>query len=279
MPEVEDEPVPVLPYVSPTRTSPPQIPTQQGEPPVTSAMNRGPSAESRHSTTSVPAIPPSVSPDPLKAGTPFGGAVVGNYPGGPTMPSTSSPAPFPPTGTSSPGLPGHPWAPPQNPPPPSLSTTSPFPGQPPQRQSPPTAFPPSFPNSSSPPPTQFSRPVPPPRPTSQTPSNYYTQSPVVPPSNYAPGQPSAAPSNYAPGQPSAPPLPSNYYAPQHALQPVQHTQTPSYFPPQPQVVVDDEAIAKAQKHARWAISALNYEDIDTAVKELKNALNTLGVRS
>jgi vacuolar protein sorting-associated protein VTA1 len=68
---------------------------------------------------------------------------------------------------------------------------------------------------------------------------------------------------------------------------MQHAQTPSYFPPQPpqqpqpqpQVMVDDEAIAKAQKHAKWAISALNYEDIDTAVKELKNALNTLGVRS
>jgi vacuolar protein sorting-associated protein VTA1 len=66
---------------------------------------------------------------------------------------------------------------------------------------------------------------------------------------------------------------------------MQHAQTPSHFPPQPpppqpqQQVVDDEAIAKAQKHARWAISALNYEDIDTAVKELKNALNTLGVGS
>jgi vacuolar protein sorting-associated protein VTA1 len=53
----------------------------------------------------------------------------------------------------------------------------------------------------------------------------------------------------------------------------------SYFPPQTQVIVDDEAIAKAQKHARWAISALNFEDVETAVKELKNALNTLGVRN
>jgi vacuolar protein sorting-associated protein VTA1 len=44
------------------------------------------------------------------------------------------------------------------------------------------------------------------------------------------------------------------------------------------VVVDDEAIAKAQKHARWAISALNYEDIETAVKELREALGTLGVK-
>jgi vacuolar protein sorting-associated protein VTA1 len=36
------------------------------------------------------------------------------------------------------------------------------------------------------------------------------------------------------------------------------------------------AIAKAQKHARWAISALNFEDADTAVKELRAALKTLG---
>jgi vacuolar protein sorting-associated protein VTA1 len=39
---------------------------------------------------------------------------------------------------------------------------------------------------------------------------------------------------------------------------------------------DDVAIAKAQKHARWAISALNFEDADTAVKELRAALETLG---
>jgi vacuolar protein sorting-associated protein VTA1 len=39
---------------------------------------------------------------------------------------------------------------------------------------------------------------------------------------------------------------------------------------------DDVAVAKAQKHARWAISALNFEDADTAVKELKAALQTLG---
>ncbi|MCJ1334795.1 hypothetical protein MMC09_000060 [Bachmanniomyces sp. S44760] len=40
--------------------------------------------------------------------------------------------------------------------------------------------------------------------------------------------------------------------------------------------VDEEAIMKAQKHARWAISALNFEDVNTAVKELRGALQTLG---
>jgi vacuolar protein sorting-associated protein VTA1 len=32
----------------------------------------------------------------------------------------------------------------------------------------------------------------------------------------------------------------------------------------------------AQKHARWAISALNFEDVNTAVKELRLALQNLG---
>lgn len=40
--------------------------------------------------------------------------------------------------------------------------------------------------------------------------------------------------------------------------------------------LDEEAIAEAQKHARWAISALNFEDTDTAIKELREALRTLG---
>nr|POF19988.1 vacuolar protein sorting-associated protein vta1 like [Quercus suber] len=39
---------------------------------------------------------------------------------------------------------------------------------------------------------------------------------------------------------------------------------------------DDEAVAAAQKHAKWAISALNFEDVNTAVKELKIALAALG---
>ena len=41
-------------------------------------------------------------------------------------------------------------------------------------------------------------------------------------------------------------------------------------------LTDEEKIMKAQKHARWAISALNFEDVATAVKELKGALQTLG---
>ncbi|KAI9040086.1 uncharacterized protein KD926_008649 [Aspergillus affinis] len=41
--------------------------------------------------------------------------------------------------------------------------------------------------------------------------------------------------------------------------------------------VDDNAIAQAQKHARWAVSALTFDDVNTAIKELKNSLKQLGV--
>lgn len=41
------------------------------------------------------------------------------------------------------------------------------------------------------------------------------------------------------------------------------------------IVDKNEAISKVQKHAKFAISALNYEDIETAEKELLNGLNLL----
>lgn len=45
--------------------------------------------------------------------------------------------------------------------------------------------------------------------------------------------------------------------------------------PEPSTL-DSETIGKAQKHSRFAISALNYEDIETAKKELRLALQLLG---
>lgn len=39
---------------------------------------------------------------------------------------------------------------------------------------------------------------------------------------------------------------------------------------------DDAAMSQAQKHAKWAISALNFEDVPTAIRELRRALETLG---
>lgn len=39
---------------------------------------------------------------------------------------------------------------------------------------------------------------------------------------------------------------------------------------------DEVSVAAAQKHAKFAISALNFEDVNTAVKELREALEALG---
>ncbi|KAK9464275.1 Vta1 like-domain-containing protein [Lipomyces arxii] len=44
-----------------------------------------------------------------------------------------------------------------------------------------------------------------------------------------------------------------------------------------QIVDDAERISTVKKHARFAISALDYDDTDTAIKELKTALALLGV--
>ncbi|KAJ6101909.1 Vacuolar protein sorting-associate Vta1 N-terminal [Penicillium sp. IBT 16267x] len=63
------------------------------------------------------------------------------------------------------------------------------------------------------------------------------------------------------------------------------TGPPSFTPPvapapaassQPSHTVDDNAITLAQKHARWAVSALTFDDVHTAIKELKNSLKYLG---
>lgn len=50
----------------------------------------------------------------------------------------------------------------------------------------------------------------------------------------------------------------------------------SQINPRDQPITDDISIAEAQKHARWAISALNFEDTETAIKELREALKILG---
>jgi len=91
-----------------------------------------------------------------------------------------------------------------------------------------------------------------------------------------------------PGQYHNQQLPAPLHQPNIPMQPLprQHQPISSSAParpPAPQSVddlanytTDEEAILKAQKHARWAISALNFEDVKTAVKELKGALESLG---
>ncbi|OBT38801.1 hypothetical protein VE00_10636 [Pseudogymnoascus sp. WSF 3629] len=100
--------------------------------------------------------------------------------------------------------------------------------------------------------------------TDQNIDSYYAQSPPQPP---APAQAKAA---Y-----DAPPV-STIAAPVGStLPPRPVTSAPR---PQAAVVLDDVAVAKAQKHARWAISALNFEDSETAIRELRAALETLGAQ-
>ena len=87
------------------------------------------------------------------------------------------------------------------------------------------------------------------------------------------------PDPYAPPvpTPSQPTVPTAYMPPPAA------SSQPAYVPASQSVtnsnvIIDEEAILKAQKHARWAISALNFEDVPTAVKEFQLALQTLGAR-
>ncbi|PHH75708.1 hypothetical protein CDD80_2165 [Ophiocordyceps camponoti-rufipedis] len=63
-----------------------------------------------------------------------------------------------------------------------------------------------------------------------------------------------------------------------------HAASPVFAPPPPQGVsavplastTSQRDINEAQRHAKWAISALNFDDVPTAVKELRNALHKLG---
>ncbi|KAF2754102.1 DUF605-domain-containing protein [Pseudovirgaria hyperparasitica] len=103
------------------------------------------------------------------------------------------------------------------------------------------------------------------------PSSFYTQTPppqtFSPPPGWRPPQPQlhTTTSNHNPPQPQPQPQP-----PQQQSQSRYHpTTTTTPFKP------DEDAMLSAQKHAKWAISALNFEDSVTAIKELRNALADL----
>jgi len=89
-------------------------------------------------------------------------------------------------------------------------------------------------------------------------SNFPSTLPVVPPLPTAPHPSSIPPPTF--GYISSPPS-TNYVPP---------TQTGA--------VVDEAAMVEAQKHAKYAISALNFDDVPTAIKELRRALELLGAR-
>ena len=81
-------------------------------------------------------------------------------------------------------------------------------------------------------------------------------------------------SNYPSSSPAFPSPPPSIPTSAQAIPPSRTR--PATRPTQESFTADDEAIAKAQKHARWAISALNFEDVNSAVKDLRLALQSLG---
>jgi vacuolar protein sorting-associated protein VTA1 len=128
--------------------------------------------------------------------------------------------------------------------------------------------------------------------TSPSAQDFYSTQPNPPPApqphHATVGQPSQAPTptfqTRAP-PPAAPP--QQFISPPQQFQPLppqqyQQQQPQASYQPQPipaqQYRTDDDAVMAAQKHAKWAISALNFEDSATAVKELQLALQALGAR-
>ena len=53
------------------------------------------------------------------------------------------------------------------------------------------------------------------------------------------------------------------------------TTIPTYVPPPTNVSLSPEQTTKAQKYCKWAESALNYDDVPTAIDNLQKALHLL----
>ncbi|KAK0391784.1 hypothetical protein NLU13_1283 [Sarocladium strictum] len=86
------------------------------------------------------------------------------------------------------------------------------------------------------------------------------------------------PTHHQVQQPPYVPQPS---APAWSAPVVQPAPPPVQQQPPPAIsysVSSHKDLDKAQKHAKWAISALNFDDIPTAVQELRNALACLGAQ-
>jgi vacuolar protein sorting-associated protein VTA1 len=103
--------------------------------------------------------------------------------------------------------------------------------------------------------------------------------PSSPPSlpDLLPFTPTAPPLPPPPPPPALPPPPPPTLSPQV---PMYYPRPPSPPAPEPDTEVDltPEVITKAQKHMRFAISALDYEDLEQSRKELRTALAILGGR-
>lgn len=119
-------------------------------------------------------------------------------------------------------------------------------------------------------------------PSAPTPQDYYQNSASPAPFAQTPQQAPQPPAFNLSANPYATPPPQTQPP---AFQPVQQPQFGNSFASQQPVQTlqhqgpfktDEEAQMAAAKHAKWAISALNFEDVNTAVKELRLALQSLG---
>jgi vacuolar protein sorting-associated protein VTA1 len=259
---------PYQPYVETapnTSTQPsPNFSARQVSPPPPNL----PSAPTGYTQSSHNDVSPISQPAPSRQGSVV--SIGGGY-----FPKTE-----PPTFTAETTAPGLPTAPMDVDPLSSSLPTSP--------QAPPASDPASFyqntaaqpPQQQPPPQTPYQSP---PQPISQAPQQplSFFPSPAAPPQHYQ----YAAPSPQPPQKPAhlrsqsgafsspaqqqfSPAVQQNPYAQSSAPPPQQYSQGPFRN--------DEDSIMAAQKHAKWAISALNFEDADTAVKELRTALRALG---
>ena len=93
----------------------------------------------------------------------------------------------------------------------------------------------------------------------------------------APTSPPTFPSEHMPAPTAYPTSQSDLSSSQYHSVPARQPAAPVYEM-EPAPVIDDQAMTEATKHARWAISALNFEDVPTAVNELRKALEKLGAK-
>ena len=251
--EIPDEHNQVQPYLAqtstanesihPSRTS--SIPPQARQPPPLSSPDPNEAFYSNAGAPDVSPLGPSSTDRKMSSG--------GGY--FPTVPDG--------VGHNPDVLPDPPPMDPGSPPVPTLSDHSKFP-----------------PQSSAAPPPAASKPLPPPQVDSAahitTPLSFPPFSPndPEPPQAPAPSAPTLPPTQpYQPAHTRPTPNTVHHPLPSSAA----NIATPAPTVASSQVYeANEEAIHKAQKHARWAISALNFEDVKTAVKELKGALESLG---
>ncbi|KAL4898203.1 DUF605-domain-containing protein [Aspergillus ambiguus] len=113
------------------------------------------------------------------------------------------------------------------------------------------------------------------------PATLPSQSPVMPPQDVrdfynqpsVPPSPAPAPAQSPSGSAPMMPPPARPHVPAAAPHVAPAAPSASQMNPQS---IDDQGIALAQKHARWAVSALAFDDVNTAIKELRNSLRYLG---